>query len=141
MSKAPGATSEGRFRSPFGTWTGTSEYEIFPGVRLHAIGGEQVLLCRVRYDPGKRVERHRHEETEQVMVVLEGDVELTVEGETQTLRAGDTAVVNRGLEHELYSRSGVTFFEALAPVPLDHVPDRHRDLVLGSDGGSRHVEH
>jgi hypothetical protein len=30
--------------------------------------------------------------------------------------------------------------EALAPVPLDHVPDRDLDLVLGPDSGSRHVE-
>jgi hypothetical protein len=33
----------------------------------------------------------------------------------------------------------VTFFEALAPVPLDHVPDRERDLVL-AEGGTTHVE-
>ena len=25
--------------------------------------------------------------------------------------------------------------EALAPVPLDHVPDKELDLVLGPDGG------
>lgn len=49
-------------------------------------------------------------------------------------------VVNRGLEHELHSAGGCTFIEALAPVPLDHVPDRRRDLVLGPDGGSGHVE-
>jgi hypothetical protein len=30
--------------------------------------------------------------------------------------------------------------EALAPVPLDHVPDRSLDLVLGPDGGTTHVE-
>ena len=30
--------------------------------------------------------------------------------------------------------------EALAPVPLDHVPDTSLDLVLGPDGGSQHVE-
>ena len=28
----------------------------------------------------------------------------------------------------------MTFFEALAPVPLDHVPDRERDLVLAEGG-------
>ena len=33
-----------------------------------------------------------------------------------------------------------TFMEALAPVPLDHVPDRDLDLVLGPDGGATHVE-
>jgi quercetin dioxygenase-like cupin family protein len=65
---------------------------------------------------------------------------MTIEDETRTLVAGDTVVVNRGLEHELRSDVGVTFMEALAPVPLDHVPDRARDLVLGPDGGSGHVE-
>jgi hypothetical protein len=34
----------------------------------------------------------------------------------------------------------VTFFEALAPVPLDHVEDPARDLVLGDKGGEGHVE-
>src|ERR671937_219807 len=92
--------------SPFGTWNGLDSFELFPGVRLHAIGGDQVLLCRVSYDPGKSVVRHAHEHTEQVM----------------------------------YSEGCVTFFEALAPVPLDHVPDRERDLVLVADGGSQHGE-
>jgi hypothetical protein len=40
----------------------------------------------------------------------------------------------------VFSEKGLTFFEALAPVPLDHVPDQDRDLVLGPDGGSSHVE-
>ncbi len=45
----------------------------------------------------------------------------------------------QGVEHELIaSDDGVTFFEALAPVPLDHVPDRERDLVL-AEGGAAHV--
>jgi quercetin dioxygenase-like cupin family protein len=65
---------------------------------------------------------------------------MTVGDETRTLKAGDVAVVNRGVEHELVSEVGVEFFEALAPVPVDHVPDRERDLVLGPDGGSQHVE-
>jgi len=126
--------------SPFRTWNGVEKYEFVDGVRIHAIGGEQVLLCRVTYDPGKRVPLHRHEATEQVMFIVEGAVDMAIEGEWRTLSAGDVVVVNRGLEHELYSEEGVTFFEALAPVPLDHVPDRERDLVLGPDAGSGHVE-
>ena len=74
------------------------------------------------------------------MYILEGEVTITIEDETRSLRAGDTVVINRGLEHELRSERGVTFMEALAPVPLDHVPDRERDLVLGPDGGATHVE-
>ena len=74
------------------------------------------------------------------MVILDGSVEVTVEEETQTMRPGDVAVINRGVPHALYSEDGVTFMEALAPVPLDHVPDRDLDLVLGPDGGASHVE-
>ena len=133
-------TSPAQGVSPFGTWNGRDSFEIFPGVTLHAIGGEQVLLCRVSYEPGKSVQRHAHEQTEQVMVIVDGEVDVTIGDEQRVLRPGDVCVMNRGVEHELYSEGGVTFFEALAPVPLDHVPDRERDLVLGPDGGSQHVE-
>jgi mannose-6-phosphate isomerase-like protein (cupin superfamily) len=125
--------------SPFRTWNGRDAWEFVDGVRLHAIGGEQVLLCRVQYAPGKQVPWHAHEDTEQVMWIIEGGVEMTIEDETQTLRPGDVVVVNRGLHHKLYSPGGVTFIEALAPVPLDHVPDRELDLVLGADAGALHV--
>ena len=140
------ARREGAFRgarlmaSPFRTWNGVPQHEFVDGVRLHAIGGEQVLLCRVTYEPGKKVPLHSHDHTEQVMVIVDGSVDMAIEGEWKTLAAGDVVVVNRGLEHELYSKDGVTFLEALAPVPLDHVPDRERDLVLGPDGGTTHVE-
>jgi quercetin dioxygenase-like cupin family protein len=127
-------------QGPFRTWNGRDSFEFVEGVRLHAIGGDQVLLCRVRYEPGKQVPWHTHEDTEQVMLILDGEVEMAIEEETSILRPGDVAVVNRGLHHKLYSKDGVTFMEALAPVPLDHVPDKGLDLVLGPDRGSQHVE-
>jgi quercetin dioxygenase-like cupin family protein len=126
--------------SPFRTWSGRDAWEFVDGVHLHAIGGEQVLLCSVTYEPGKQVLWHTHEDTEQVMIITDGEVEMTIEDETKTLKAGDVVVVNRGLHHKLYSAGGVSFIEALAPVPLDHVPDRTLDLVLGPDGGAQHVE-
>jgi quercetin dioxygenase-like cupin family protein len=126
--------------SPFRNWHDRAPLSLFPGVSVHSIGGEQVLLCRVRYEPGARVPRHAHEHTEQVMYVFEGELNMTVASETRTLRAGDVVVVNRGTEHELWSDRGCAFFEALSPVPLDHVDDRHRDLVLGPDAGRLHVE-
>ena len=126
--------------TPFRTWNGVEAWQFVDGVTLHAIGGEQVLLCRVVYEPGKSVARHAHEHTEQVMAIVEGEVDITIRDETKTLRPGDVCVMNRGVEHELHSAGGVTFFEALAPVPLDHVPDKTADLVLAVDGGAQHVE-
>jgi quercetin dioxygenase-like cupin family protein len=109
-------------------------------VTLHAIGGEQVLLCHVVYEPGTTVRRHSHPTAEQVMWIVEGDVTMTVGDETRVLGAGDVAVVNPGVEHELHSEGGMTFVEALAPVLRDHVPDAERDLVLGAQGDSLHAD-
>ena len=126
--------------SAFDTWNGREPYRLFPQVLLHSIGGDQVLLCRVSYEPDTHVRRHSHEHTEQVMFVLEGDVTMDVEGEKRRMEAGDVAVVNRGQEHELWSEAGCVFIEALAPVALDHVGDHDRDLRVGADQGRTHVE-
>ena len=126
--------------APFQSWKGREELSLFPHVTLQSVGGEQVLMCRVHYEPGAEVPRHAHEHTEQLMWMLEGSLEMTVGSETRTLTAGDVVVVNRGVEHSLRSDRGCAFLEALSPVPLDHVGDRERDLVLGADGGRLHVE-
>ena len=125
--------------SPFQTWDGRSSLSLFPKVSLQSVGGEHILFCQVRYEAGAHVPRHAHEHTEQLMAVVEGSVRMTIGDETRDLVPDDVVCVNRGIEHELYSESGVTFFEALAPVPLDHVPDRERDLAL-AEGGVTHVE-
>jgi quercetin dioxygenase-like cupin family protein len=126
--------------NPFRSWNEVEPSPFAPGIDLHAIGGDKVLLCRVSYDPGASVARHAHNVCEQVMAVVEGDLTVTIEGESRRLEAGDVVVVGRGLDHEVRSEGGCVFFEALAPVPLDHVPDFERDLVLGPDGGSTHVD-
>src|SRR5207245_11483238 len=99
--------------TPFRTWNGVEAWQFADGVRLHAIGGEQVLLCRVHYEPGKQVPWHAHADTEQVMFILEGEVEMTIEDETATLKPGDVAVVHRGLHHDLCSAGGGAVMEAL----------------------------
>ena len=81
----------------------------------------------------------KHVHTEQVMCILDGEVTMTIEGETKERVAGDVVVVNRGLEHTPISKTGVTFMEALSRVPLNHVLDRSLELILGPDGGAHHV--
>jgi unsaturated pyranuronate lyase len=109
-------------------------------VGLRAVAGEQLLLGHVTYAPGTTVARHAHPESEQAMWIVEGSLTMTVGDETAKLGPGDVVVVNRGIEHELVSAEGVTFVEAMSPVPRDHVPDPERDLVLGALGDSLHVD-
>jgi quercetin dioxygenase-like cupin family protein len=126
--------------SPFKTWNGVEPHALFPGVGLRAVAGEQVLLGHVTYAPGTTVARHSHPQAEQAMWIVEGSLTMTVGDETAELGPGDVVVVNRGIEHELLSEEGVTFVEAMSPVPRDHVPDPERDLVLGALGDSLHVD-
>ena len=72
----PGTGSAATGRSAPGT--GAIRSSSSTACALHAIGGEQVLLCRVEYQPGKQVTWHAHEDTEQVMSILEGCVEMTI---------------------------------------------------------------
>ncbi len=126
--------------NPFRSWNDVEPHTLFPGVGLRAIGGEQVLLCHVTYEPGTTVRRHSHETAEQVMWIVDGAVTMTIGDETKELVADDVVVVNPGIDHELHSAGGVTFVEALAPVLRDHVPDAERDLVLGAQGDLLHSD-
>jgi len=126
--------------SPFLSWRERGTASLFEKTSLQSLGGEEILFCRVRYEPGAVVAAHRHEATEQVMWVLDGEIEMEVGGESRTVRADDCVVINRGVEHSLASPGGCTFLEALSPVPRDHIANPERDLVLGPDGGSHHVD-
>ena len=41
--------------SPARTWNGVERVEFVPGIRIKAIGGEQVCICHVVYEAGKQV--------------------------------------------------------------------------------------
>src|SRR2546423_4106680 len=74
--------------SPFRSWNGVEAWQFADGVRLHAIGGEQILLCRVTYEPGEQVPGHAHQHTQQGMAILGGEATRTVAGETPGVKAG-----------------------------------------------------
>ena len=66
---------------------------------------------------------------------------MTIGDETRTLGAGrHRASSTAASSTSSTPRAASPFIEALAPVPLDHVADRERDLVLGDLNGSLHVE-
>jgi quercetin dioxygenase-like cupin family protein len=127
--------------SPFQSWDGRAALSLFDKVNLQSIAGEQILFCQVSYAPGADVPMHSHADSEQVMWITGGELEMSVGGETRTVSEGDCVVINRGVEHSLHSGGGATFLEAMSPVPRDHVADPARDLVLGADGDRRYVEH
>ncbi len=65
-------------------------------------GGRLVVLA-VDMPPGERVAEHVHEDEDQVMVVVEGRIGISVDGVESVLETGAVAVMPRGLPHALWS--------------------------------------
>ena len=63
-------------------------------------GGAYCLL-EVSLASGMAVPRHTHTREDEVYIVLAGELEATVGGETFVLQSGDTLLAPRGTPHEL----------------------------------------
>lgn len=61
--------------------------------------GGLLTLIEEYNDPGVAIPPHVHENEDEVFHVLEGELEVTVDGETTVLKAGDMAFGPRGVPH------------------------------------------
>jgi quercetin dioxygenase-like cupin family protein len=62
--------------------------ELFPGVTIRTMWGEQVMLSLVYFEPHAVVPTHQHPH-EQMGILLQGAIEFTIGEETRVLREGD----------------------------------------------------
>lgn len=72
--------------------------EPYPGVRRRSFDAAGATVTEYAMAPGARFPLHHHPQ-EQITVVEEGEVELTIAGETSRLGAGEWSVVGPGVEH------------------------------------------
>jgi quercetin dioxygenase-like cupin family protein len=69
--------------------------------------------------PGQKHPVHFHKIKEETFIVLKGELDLTLDGEKITLAVGETATVEVGVHHELYSKSGCVVEE----ISTKHIED------------------
>lgn len=82
------------------------------GVRgkLLQAGGYQLAFFDI--DPAAKVPAHSHDA--QFGVMLEGEMDLTIGGETRTVKKGDTYFIPKGVEHSAVFRSRVLVMDLFA---------------------------
>ena len=72
----------------------------------------------------ERSEAHMHRDTTEIYTVLEGEVELTIDGKTKILTAGDTITIRPGPVHSAKSltkkRARVSVTSSPPWSPSDH---------------------
>ena len=69
-----------------------------PGSVTAIVPAENVTLSFLSLSPGLDAKLHSHPE-EQVVVVLEGEMDVAVDGKLYRVRAGDVAVIPGGVPH------------------------------------------
>lgn len=73
-----------------------------PGLTSRPLAGRNLLGSFVRYEPNSTAPRHAHVE-EQLFVVLEGKLEIDLDGEIRLMGPGDVALIPAWVPHSVRS--------------------------------------
>lgn len=74
------------------------------GLHAYLFQGERQQMVFMTFEKDAEIPAHSHEA--QWAVVLEGEIELTIAGETRTLRKGDTYFIPRNVVHSAKIKAG-----------------------------------
>ena len=85
--------------------------EGYPGVpRAQLVGAEHgaasLWVGHLEVGPGATITTHIHPDTEEAMVIVEGELEAVLGDEVVTLGPGDTVLAPAGVKHGFVNRSG-----------------------------------
>jgi quercetin dioxygenase-like cupin family protein len=72
--------------------------ELAPGITARTFWGEKMLMSVVDLEPNTYLPNHSHPH-EQTGIVLEGELDMTIAGETRRLKVGDLYVIPGNVEH------------------------------------------
>lgn len=75
-----------------------SDHDLFPGVTIHTVAGEQLMISMVDLEPNSEVAMHSHPH-EQMGYLLEGELDFTIGDERRTVKAGEFWRIPGGVEH------------------------------------------
>ncbi len=69
-------------------------------------GAQSLWVGHLEIAPGAQVTTHIHPDTEEAMVIVEGQLEAVLGDEVVTLGPGDTVLAPAGVKHGFTNRSG-----------------------------------
>lgn len=93
--------------------------ELAPGVQARTFWGEALMLAVVTFDPNSAVPPHQHPH-EQAGMVLSGEIQFVIAGETKLLHAGDVYLIPGRVEHSAKSgKDPATVLDIFTPVRED----------------------
>ena len=90
--------------------------ELIPGLNIRSFWGEKMTLMTVDLEPGTEVPLHSHH-YEQIGTVISGEINFTINGETQLLQTGACYIIPGHVEHSAVAgETAVVLVEAFSPL-------------------------
>ena len=93
--------------------------EIFPGLRARIVHSARTSQSWVEIDEGATFPEHHHPH-EQVVNVLEGTLELNVNGQVSRLEPGDVFIIPPNVPHSGRAVTACRVLDVFAPVREDY---------------------
>ncbi len=97
----------------------TEQREVFPGYVGRFYHSANMIFVHWEIEPGSPLPEHSHLH-EQVVNMISGEFELTVEGETKILRAGDVAVIPSNAKHTGRGLTQCKIIDVFYPIREDY---------------------
>ena len=104
---------------PFINENDLNQNEIAPGFVARFIHTDGVTIAYVNIKSGSVLPEHSHVQ-DQITHVLEGQLELTIGGETQLVQTGNIAVIPSNVKHSAIARSACKVMDVFNPVREDY---------------------
>ncbi len=104
---------------PFINEADLKQNEIAPGFLARFVHTENVTIAYVNIKSGSILPEHSHVHV-QITQVIEGKLELTMDGETQVLEAGKIAVIPSNVKHSAVARTECRVIDVFNPVREDY---------------------
>lgn len=91
--------------TPNGEGLGGTRWNILGQTYFPKASGEAAFAFETNSEPGQFVPVHVHPTQDEFILVQEGELELKLDGEWSTARAGDLVRMPRGLPHGYFNKS------------------------------------
>jgi quercetin dioxygenase-like cupin family protein len=104
---------------PFLKLDDLKEHEILPGCHVRFIHSERMSFAYWHFDPDATIPPHSHPH-EQVGTMIEGELEVTIDGVTRHLTPGCVLVVPSNSMHSVRALSRCYVIDAFCPVREDY---------------------
>lgn len=91
------------------------------GIQMNVLSGSRMMANWVRIEPGATVPDHAHSH-EQIGLVLEGEIDMTIDGETRRLGPGHAYTIPGGVRHAgVGGPSGCLVLDMFSPPRADYL--------------------